>query len=100
MLAEFVREFEQRLVHHRRVLRVDDLSALLLRGCDHLGMAVAGAGDTDTGGEVEVVDAIGAMDPRSFGVIDHHRSGLFEGRAQGGGTHGYTVTADCTIVNN
>ena len=97
-------------MHHRRVLGVDDLGALLLGCRDHAGVAVTGAGDTDAGGEVEVVVAVGAMNPRALRMIDDDGRRLFECGAQrgglgclhgfGGGGHAYTVTVDRRIVNN
>ena len=94
MITELVGQFEQRLVHHGGVLRVNDLAALFLGCGNHFRMAVPGAGDADAGGEVQVVETVRAVDPRPLRVIDDNRRGLFQGRAEGGAAHGYTVTAD------
>ncbi|SKZ49028.1 Uncharacterised protein [Mycobacteroides abscessus subsp. abscessus] len=104
--AELLGEFEQRLMHHRRVLRVDDLGALLLSCGDDPRVAVAGAGDPDAGGEIEVAVSVGSVNPRAERVIDDDGRRLLEDRRQRRGLrrcgegHGYTVYSDRRIVNN
>ncbi len=79
--VELVDERQQRLVHDGRVLPVDELADLLLRGRDDLGVAVAGAHDPDAGGEVEVAVAVDVEDLAAEGVVDRDGGGLLE---QGG----------------
>ena len=90
-------EGEQRLVHDRRVLAVDELADLLLRGGDDLGVAVPGAHDTDAGGEVEVTPSVGVEDLAPEGVVDGHGGGLLE---QGGQRCHREPPIGCLIVDN
>src|SRR5690606_9101355 len=59
--AEAFGELEQRPVHHGRVLAVDQFRDLGLCRRHHVRMAVAGAGDTDTGREIEVSATVGVV---------------------------------------
>ncbi len=62
-VAEFLGEREQGLVHHRRVLGMNDFADLFAGGGDDVRVAVPGAGHTDSGGEVEVLLAVGRVHP-------------------------------------
>lgn len=90
-------------MHDGGVLRVDDLADLFACGFDDARMAVAGAGDADSGGEVEVSISIGPMDPTAGRVVDDNRGGLLEGWAEVGAgrrCHVVIVGHDLQIVNN
>ena len=55
----------------------------LFAGCgDDVGVAVTGAGDADSGGEVEVLLAVGRVNPAADRVVDDDRGGLLEDGAE------------------
>ena len=85
--AEFGGEFEQGFVHHRRVLGMNDLADLFAGRGDDVGMAMAGARDADSGGEVEVLLAVGRVNPATGRVVDDDRGGLLEDGAES--CHGF-----------
>ena len=82
-LAELFGQFQEGFVHHRGVLGMDDLAHLLASGCHHFGVAMAGAGHTDAGGEVQVVLAIGPVDPAAKSVVHNDGGCLLECGAKG-----------------
>ncbi len=47
-------------------------------------MAVAGAGDTDTGREIEVSATVGVVEVAALAVVDGDRGGLLQDRGQFG----------------
>ncbi len=81
-VAHLLGELEQRLVHHGRVLAVDQRADLLLRGRDDLRVAVPGAGDADAGGEVQVPAAVGVVEVHTLAAGGLDRGGLLELRGQ------------------
>ena len=77
-------------MHHGGVLGMDNL-AHLFAGCgDDVGVAVTGAGHTDSGGEVEVLLAVGRVDPAAGRVVDDDRGGLLEDGAES--CHGFILS--------
>ena len=62
---------------------VDGNPDLFPCGFHYLRVAVPGAGHADAGGEVQVVPAVGPVDPAPEGVVHDHGSGLFQGGAEG-----------------
>ena len=78
-VTQLLGELEQRRVHHRRVLGMNDLADLFTGRGDDIRVAVPGAGDTDSGGEVEVLLAVGRVHPTAGRVVDDDGSGLLEG---------------------
>ncbi|MDT4860054.1 hypothetical protein FQZ97_945910 [compost metagenome] len=82
VFSQFFRELKQGLVHHGGVLGVDNLSYLLPGGGHDVGVAVTGAGNADSGGEIEVLLAVGCVDPAAQGVVDDDRRRLLEDGAK------------------
>ena len=69
-------------MHDRRVLAVDELADLLLRGPHDVRVAVPGARDADAGGEVEVAFALDVVEVNPFTVVDHDGRCLLEQRRE------------------
>src|SRR5690625_3551194 len=77
-LTEPFGEPQQRTMHHGGVLAVDESSDLLLGGRDHLGVAVAGAGDADSRREVEKTAAVLVVDVHTLASCGEHGGRLLE----------------------
>ena len=59
---------------------MDQLSRLLLDGRHHLGMAMAGGGHGDAGGEVEELVAVHVFDAHAAAALGYQRIGAGVGR--------------------
>ena len=70
-------------MHHRRVLGMNNLADLFAGRGDDIWVAVTGACDTDSSGEVEVFSAVSRIDPTPGRVVNDDRGGLFEDGAKG-----------------
>jgi hypothetical protein len=73
-------ERDQALVIEVGSRHVDQFARLLLNGSDHIGMAVAGRGHGDAGGEVIELVAIHVSDDNAASALGHERVGAGIGR--------------------
>ena len=72
---EALGEIRQRLVVEVGAGDVDQLGGLLLNGGDHFGMAMAGGGHGDAGGEVEKLVAVHVFHADAAAALGHQRIG-------------------------
>jgi hypothetical protein len=71
---------------------MDDLAHLFAGCSDDVRVAVASAGDTDAGGEIEILFAVGGVNPGADCVINDDRSGLLEDGAKS--CHGFILSQE------
>src|SRR5699024_5953383 len=86
------RQVQNRLVHDGRVLTMNQLADLLLRRGNDLGMTMAGAGHTDTGGKVDITTPFRIEKVGTLTMIGENMRCLLEQRRQMTGCHGILLT--------
>ena len=77
-LAEPLDQREQRAMHHRRVLGVDQRADLALRRLDHPRVAVPGAGHPDARGEVQVSAVVFVVQQHALSTGGQYAGRLLE----------------------